>query len=1499
MIDYAIDDKNTIIPAYLRRTDVNDNFKSPSKSTSNSKGSPWSSGRKRPSSSTSEKKWRHVSTKVSKKRQNVLENKRRTHRIRSLTMRPPVTHQASLIPDDMRVSSKLPPLESNMKRLNLFLEQAEKRLVKGYVTTDVHDLLLEKQLLYSATFAELSRLVSTTGGDQAAEFLNRIWKLNQGLFESFVQLYDTNIQKSSQRVQEMSIRLADYKKERRNGLTSKLPSSLTGIVMAQLAKIREKRHDAQIAAHEAKIAALTNININPPPSSSSPSPPLQRIERIEKEIPSTTEYDDSNDITVIDNTERTSVQLLAYSGCADELERVSLEMLQKKESINNNQHNSDEQELTATKTTRIKKDPWVQIPGVMAAVDHFSAIVVVNMDLRTILTRGQRIKVGQTSMKIHLKKGKMSSLQLPVDQFWEGETQTGLKLYIKSSDSQGLHITTDSDMEEEENNGTGTNKQGDDEIDWVVIPATISVTKDDNLIVTSSDISSIVKRGTKIKVADIICTIAERGVFNYESFSTNEVWKQQSMHDIPLFVDATGVWGWDKAQDEVDSKNPIHQKGNMEDDNQWKKTGITCDITKDSKQVVTHEDSTCILLPGQIIKLGTHVINVGVLGSRFDTEGFALDRKWEHDSCTEMTIQVRKHEIQISIVRLHDALRCLGENPISGQKLNANIKTMETQTENGNFSSNSIEVSTQSDLSCCADEDLSQVIEEHQKLKGRKNSSELKAARKISLVARRKEKKGTIPMELTSVVHLWVQVCREKRKADSFANMLKQKHLSIPEYVLDFFVDRFGLLAIANEQLARFYLGLKKFSSSNSCARIACRSIGWIGNNETTHYMFRFSELALEVYHDLMVHLQSNIDVLAGQEKNKNEAADILNKTKITKDIDVYDQKQLTDGEKIRKSTSALVPRISVLAAWDVLRIRLKKYMSARRLFGVVTTKNKGKKTKRRGRWIDMTKNTFVSSSFKKIEEMAHVSNELQNKKSDLDAYVNLHVPGRREKGDVLKVTNLAVDLYTAVEIIVDTCALAFEKDQAKTSEAAKTLFHASDKDHDGVLTLVEFKALMRAAGARPSQHQLAQFYNDSVNAQGKISAESFAATVLHHIQVGDLKQIGNLNNRQIRRAAKQLEKKQKEDENQTATKGDEATENLEDKNIALGKEGENNQPEETKDAAEDTNEDEVEDAKTAGGAKRFICETCQRSFVREKGLIYHQTNECNAVTTDGSDVQGHDIDRTIVTAENLIIDEVESSDEEFITQPLPEEEDGNNGKVTYTRVDNDDEEEEDDEDIDVDTLNDKDNVHGDDYSSGVRISAAPINMELTARALLNKICTIMKEDDEHIDLSLIWGALAAGENYLGIEDFQAKVNEVAGFRPSDGATSSLWLLLDDDRNGWLEKHEFLNFAKKVERINKRDNVTNMDHLLLAGEEEIADVHLPTHIEASSLDGWDLLLTTWLSSEEKIRQTVIDFGGREEKIKLVLLDELCVEREDITSAWEAFQSLSAFLSRME
>ena len=511
------------------------NFSSPNKSHS-------SKLHQRPSSSTSstsEKRWASVSTKVSVKRHSVLENKRRTHRIRSLTLRPAITQQPSLVPHDMRLSPKLPPVQANLKRLTLFLEQAETRLMKGYTTKDVHDLLLEKQLLYSATFAELSHQVSTSGGDRAAEFLNRIWKLNQGLFESFIKLHDQQIKKADEKVKYMQETLKkNIANKKRSGGFGKISNSITGIVMEQLRKIRQKKHLQKVAADEARIKALTNEVVFVAPTFDSNKSTLM----------------DTPDIEL---SERDIVQAMEYSGCADELERFAAAMLRGAK----NKMNDKPDEEDVSEKTNIQKDRWVQLPGVLVAVDHFSAIITVNMDLQDVLKRGQSIKFGKKTMCVHSQKGKMTAVSMPLDKFWEGEPKSGLSLYIRSSDSNNKTNVPEeeSDME---------NEDEIDDTDWVVIPATVTVTKGDNLVVTSSDIQNVLKQGATIKIQNSIFTVADG--FDFESFSTNKAWKHASANGLPLFAEATGIWGWDKEQDKLDKQS---KKSEKKEESPWFKTG--------------------------------------------------------------------------------------------------------------------------------------------------------------------------------------------------------------------------------------------------------------------------------------------------------------------------------------------------------------------------------------------------------------------------------------------------------------------------------------------------------------------------------------------------------------------------------------------------------------------------------------------------------------------------------------------------------------------------------------------------------------------------------------------------------------------------------------------------------------------------------------------------------------------------------------------------------------
>jgi hypothetical protein len=1332
----------------------------------------------------------------------------------------------------------------------LFLEQAENRLVKGYASKDIHDLLLEKQLLYSATFSELSQQVSAKGGDRASEFLNRIWRLNQGLFESFIKLHDKQIREANSKVEAMRKHLNEQlTSEKHNVGKPRLPGSIQGMVMAQLVKIREKRHQAELAAHEARVNELTREIVFKPPKENDDN---QKAPEQSKEP-----QDKNKNIDDFEQTERDEVIAMQYSGCAEELEKFAAQML--KGAATKMSDKSDSTQKVERKPTNIVADRWVALPGVVAAVEHFSAIVVVNVDLRKVLTRGQRIKIGSTSMCVHASQGKFSPLCVPMDRFWTGDAAKGLTVYIRSSDSLAA-TGEDSDMDDDEEN-----------IDWIVVPCVVTVTKGDNSVFTSSDLSKLIKRGTRVRIKNTVCIVSERGTLNYECFPINNVWQGSGEHGVSLFAEATGIWGWSKAQDAVDKKVIDSNKAQSSVElSPWIKTGITVDVTTGSIHAATHENATCVLLPGQVIKIGTHVVHVAPNGP-FDAGGFSMNQPWEPPAETEMAIQIRRHELKITQCRLHESLRYLGENwnSSSGAAENsaAHSSVVETQTVDGY---DGIERETQSELSVSPDEDLMMALMDFNQMNGTRihQDPELLAARKIMLVSRRLEKTGTLPMDLHNCIHLFIQICREKKKADGFADMLKHRHLSIPEFSHDWFLERFGLVRISNENLARFVIGLQKHAATNPCARIAARSIGWIGTHEETgmHLTFRFSELMLDVYRDLMEHSMGYIADLSGQKapapKRENE--------------DVFSEPGLTKGEIVRKNSAAITPRVSVLAAWDVLRVRLKSYPAARHHFGVVKKKRGGSKKRRRGRWIDMTKNSFVSSSFRKVEEIAHVSAELGGATTSekVQSYIDTHAQGKEEKADARRISSLAVDLFGALEIILDTCKAAFDKEQAKTATAIRALFEESDKDHNGVLTILEFKSLMRAAGARPSQHKLTQFFSESMNENGRISSDSFAATVLHHCNLGDLKQIGHTSVRKIRRAAKRLKKK--DGQQQDKQKNNDAKDVEEEKSML-----DSMRVTESTDAdvpPRDVSGSSLQlDTPTATKLK-FACESCERSFVRQKGLDWHRENECAESTASKTGHGDGEEEPKVEEAEEGLA-ESSSEEEEVFTEMLVEDLTGQG---------------EESDDVDAHHEDDDDLVMLEEPAT---FSTTSESVEPIARALLSKICRMTQEKDDIVNLEALWAMLSLdGESYLDITTFQRKIEQIAGFHPSNKATSALWLLLDEDRSGWLEKEEFIKFGKQVVLALLNGDALHEDELVIGDDPELR--HLPTHIDSSFLDGWDLLLVTWENHEQQIRQLVIDFGGHEEKINLVLLGELCLEKTDINAAWEAYRALSAFESRM-
>ena len=116
----------------------------------------------------------------------------------------------------------------------------------------------------------------------------------------------------------------------------------------------------------------------------------------------------------------------------------------------------------------------------------------------------------------------------------------------------------------------------------------------------------------------------------------------------------------------------------------WVMTGITVDVTEHKERAITHEDSTSVLVPGQMIKIDQTIVHLSL--DNIDKNGFNLKWPWEKPSNKELCVQIRRHEMEIAKVKLHDAFRMLGSfvnnlDTNKASKENENLASIETQTE--------------------------------------------------------------------------------------------------------------------------------------------------------------------------------------------------------------------------------------------------------------------------------------------------------------------------------------------------------------------------------------------------------------------------------------------------------------------------------------------------------------------------------------------------------------------------------------------------------------------------------------------------------------------------------------------------------------------------------------------------------------------------------------------------------------------------------------------------
>ena len=156
-------------------------------------------------SSSSDQIWNQKTHKLQGQTNAVIRQRKHQHRLKSLTIGPPVVREVSLVPDDMRLSETLPPpfptpgaQNAEILQLESWLEKTETRIRRRKLSKRPEKLLSEAQLLYSSCFAEITRQVQVeNSGRKTAALLRRVWQLYQILFDQLAELHE-KAEKSSE-----------------------------------------------------------------------------------------------------------------------------------------------------------------------------------------------------------------------------------------------------------------------------------------------------------------------------------------------------------------------------------------------------------------------------------------------------------------------------------------------------------------------------------------------------------------------------------------------------------------------------------------------------------------------------------------------------------------------------------------------------------------------------------------------------------------------------------------------------------------------------------------------------------------------------------------------------------------------------------------------------------------------------------------------------------------------------------------------------------------------------------------------------------------------------------------------------------------------------------------------------------------------------------------------------------------------------------------------------
>ena len=1559
------------VPTFLHRGRASDNFRTNGMAVQNNRhvqqATTSTLSSIRPSTSGSEKAWAIKSRKLVEKSTRVIANKKAQHRLKSLTMRPPVAGEASLVPDDMRLSTSLPPpvpsgSPSDIRLLESWLEKAEIRLRRRKLTKRPEELIIESQLLYSSCFSELTRQISEVQGLRTAEFLRRVWQLYQIVFDNFSDLYNTKMKETHEINARLQKRVQHLEK---HGLTKHdektlgfggLRASVANIVLGQLANIRKRRVEKLKEEEHARLVKL----MNPDHENESKKIRKKSSRSDDKTKPRNGETAQGNDDTkdtsasgsevnevapidmdLMDEAERLRAEAMAmaYSGCADRLDTIATGMLH---SVEEGKKSIERKSSVNTRrSSKRNEKEWVLLPGATASMEYFSALATLNVDLTATIKRGQRIRIGPRTFVVNENEGKFTSDSMPLDKHWPSPAAEGLSIYIRRADSQqSAYDDADSDM--------------DDDIDWVLLPATVSVTKGDVQVFTTCDVSKLLKRGSRVKIAGSVFAIGTYGHFNEESFPLSTAWVNKAASSIPLFADVEGIIGWDAEKDAKDLAKERERLANevieRDEDGAAVRTqaiwiqlvGLTVNVSKGSSRARTSADATMVLRPGQVISIGPHneVFHVADPNKKtnnsfetsdktnsasfstvvFNPTSFTLDRNWEQESGSNLVVRVRRHEIKVQSRRLRMGLRCLG---IRGRALDPDVKYTDIGIQvtldapAATLHSNA----GQTNLTAAPDEMLEDsLMNIHYSSEKEGDEKEWAAARYVMKMMRRSKKRGTDVLSSHATLQIFDLLIQDKLEADNIQDMLQHPRLSVPQFCSDWFVQRFGLKSVADKNLGRFMLSLHQLAGENAYARIGARMLTWYGQ-ESTHLSAISSSLLLEDYKSLAKHPVAFVELLAG--KTVKDAHD-------TESNSTLSNSKSSKRKAKNKNSSAIQPRCTVLAAWDVLRERMLAYSCARHHFATIKAKS-GKR--RRSHWLNLQSNSFVAKSFRKIEERAHKAKELYDL-HEVSNYIEetLSPPGstsqkaaaRKRKGkpprkrtreqvDASRVRDMAVDLYEVLEIVSDACKECRRLEMEKDLDAARTLFRAADSNKDGILTLDEFKVLISSCGVLDKvsikssrkkkkvngmqQHQIISLYRKCLDINGQITADSFAALVKINLKRDQSSNNALFKMKHVRKMAKEFQIDNGiTEEGVSSPAGDGET----DEKVDSEKDGslELMESERTLDKTSDTEIHSTRPKSSSPNSRldrkrtsEFVCKYCGREFVREKGLYAHQESEC---TTAKKKSDGE---------ESLILDKDDTEE----------------SKVATTG-DDDDDSNEIDYDFTMLTENQSENFAGDGYANADNNLEDEYDRQSSDFFVASNLRSHSMRVLSHIlrqssalgwDIERVFKELdQQNSGFISIRGFQDVVEGKFGFRPTKSETSAFFLSLDTDRSGDIEKQEFELFAKLVmSQLEKAQNVEKSDKLQFARQDDVKKkteegdiIGLGNRALIDVHDSsWQLLESYWLAEEPTIRKHVHDFGSQNEKVNLVLLDELIRERNvdaSIEDAWQCFRELTAFANRL-